>query len=253
MNRTRKRKILYRVLLLVLPLLILSIVVTGTILSWTSYNDFVKTINTDYRNIIKSSAGEIQLFIKDAQRGLEGLAWVIAATKANQWQKEMALAGFNHTATEFMSVSLTSPEGKRIVSTGWEETGVTFDETETFRKALMGQNAISHVMLTKEKIPYIRMAVPVYHLGKVQEVLWGELSLKSVWDVLEGIHIGHTGQVFIMDVSGRVIGHQQIDRVVRAHPAEQSEILTKLRQSNGPVQCCTVWATISRISTGSLS
>jgi signal transduction histidine kinase len=236
MTRIRKRKILYRVLLFVLPLLILSILMTGTILSWTSYNHFVKTINTDYRNIIKSSAGEIHLFIKNAQRDLEGLAWVIAATKANPWQREMALTAFNHAATEFMSVSLTSPDGKQIVSTGWEGTGDTFGQRETFKKARMGQNAISGVMLTKDKIPYIHIAVPVTHLGEVNEVLWAELSLKSVWDVLEGIRVGHTGQVFIMDVSGRVIGHQEIDRVVRTLPAEQPEILTKLRESDAPIE-----------------
>ena len=236
MNRIRKRNILYRVLLFVLPLLILSILMTGTIISWTSYNHFVKTINTDYRNIIKSSAGEIQLFIKNAQRDLEGLAWVIAATKINAWQKEMALTAFNHTATEFMSVSLISTQGKPILSTGWGDSEAAFGQSETFKKARMGQNAISGVMLTQEKIPYIHMAAPIIHLGEVKEVLWGELSLKSVWDVLEGIHVGHTGQVYIMDVSGRVIGHQEIDRVVRRLPEEQPEILTKLRQSNEPIE-----------------
>ncbi len=236
MNRIRKRKILYRVLLFALPLLVLSIVMTGAILSWTSYTHFQKTIKTDYRNIIKSSAGEIHLFIKNAQGELEALVRVIAATKLNPWQREMALAAFNHTATEFMSVSLISTQGKQILSTGWGGTDAAFGQSETFKKGRMGQNAISGVMLTKEKIPYIHIAVPIYHLGEVNEVLWGELSLKSVWDVLKGIHVGHTGQVYIMDVSGRVIGHQEIDRVVRTLPAGQSEILTKLRESDAPIE-----------------
>ncbi len=236
MSRIKKRKLVYKVLVFVLPLLVLSIIVTGTILSWTSYKHFLRTIKMDYRNIIKSSAGEIHLFIKNAQSELEGLAWVIAATKLNQWQKEMALAAFNHTATEFMSVSLISTQGKQIVSTGWEGADETFSQSETFKKGLMGQNAISGVMQTKENIPYIHMAMPVLHLGEVKEVLWGELNLKAIWDVLEGINVGHTGQVYIMDLSGRFIGHREIDRVVRTLPTGQSEILTKLRESDTPIE-----------------
>ncbi|UCG81486.1 MAG: sensor histidine kinase [Desulfobacterales bacterium] len=236
MDRVKKKKLIYRVLLYVLPLLILSIIMTAVVLSWTGYNHFRKTINTDYRNIVKSSAGEIRLFIKNAQRSLEGLAWVIASTKLDRWQKEMALTAFNHTATEFMSVSLISREGEGIVSTGFQGEDTSFGQSESFQKGLMGQNAISDVMLTKENIPYIDMAVPVYHLGEVKEVLWGKLNLKSVWDVLEGINIGHTGQVFIMDLSGRLIGHREIDRVVSTLPAAHPEILTRVRESDTPIE-----------------
>ena len=126
MNRIKKTKLIYKFLLFILPLLILSITITSIILSWTSYNYFLKTINQDYRNIIKSSAGEIRLYMESAQKNLEGLALVMAATKLNRWQKEMAMAAFNHSTTEFMSVSLISTEGKEIVSTGSDGTNITF-------------------------------------------------------------------------------------------------------------------------------
>ncbi|RLB83126.1 MAG: hypothetical protein DRH17_03475 [Deltaproteobacteria bacterium] len=236
MNRIKKTKLIYKFLLFILPLLILSIIITSVILSWTSYNYFLKTINQDYRNIIKSSAGEIRLYMEHAQKGLEGLALVMAATKLDRWQKEMALTAFNHMAVEFMSVSLISIEGNEIVSTGREGDDITFSQSEIFKKVLMGQNAISGVMLTKENIPYIHIAVPVLRLGEVKEVLWGELNLKSVWDVLEGIAIGHTGQVYIMDLSGRFIAHRKIDRVVTTPPAKKPDILKELRESDTPIE-----------------
>ncbi len=208
---------------------------TGIILSWTTYAHFQKTIDTDYQNIIKSSAGEIRLFMRNAQKGLEGLAWVIAATKLNQWQKEMAIAAFSHTATEFMSMSLISTQGKEIISVGLEKRDVNFSQSETFKKALTGKRAISGVMWTEENIPYIHVATPVLHLGEVKEVLWSELNLKSVWDVLEGVKVGDTGQVAIVDFSGQFIGHVEMDRVVRPRPEEASDVLKKLRTSNIPV------------------
>ena len=128
MDKTKKTRLLYKVLLFVLPFLVLSIIVTGIILSWTTYTQFQKTINTDYENIIKSSAGEIRLFMRNAQKGLEGLAWVMAATKLDPWQKEMAMAAFSHTATEFMSMSLISTQGKELISVGWKPGDLDFSQ-----------------------------------------------------------------------------------------------------------------------------
>ena len=120
MKRNTKKKLLYKLLFFILPLLVLSIVITSVILSWTGYTYFLKTINQDYSNIIKSSAGEIRLYMENAQKGMEGLAGVISATKLDSWQKEMALTAFNHTAVEFISISLISAEGEKVLSTGWE-------------------------------------------------------------------------------------------------------------------------------------
>ena len=236
MERVRKKRLLYRLLLFILPLLVLSIVATGVILSWASYRYSLKTIDQNYQNIIRSSAGEIRLYMENARKSLEGLALTMNATKLDKWQKEMALTAFSHSAVGFMSISLASTDGSRILTIGREGGPDTFGQSETFKQALGGESAVSAVTRTRENVPYINMAVPVRHLGRVVEVLWGELNLKSVWDVLEGIKVGETGQVFIMEASGRFIGHREIDLVVRAHASAPAGILRELRESDTPVQ-----------------
>jgi two-component system NtrC family sensor kinase len=235
MKKTRKTKILYKFLLFVLPFIILSILITSVILTWTSYNYFQKTIKQDYENIIKSSAGEIGLYMEHAHRGLETLSLAMSATKIDLWQKQMALAAFTHKNSEFMSVSLVSAQGRHIASTRWESPGFASVPTALFKKALLGQTAVSEVLLTQESLPFIHIAVPVMKLGQVAEILWGELNLKSIWDVLEGISIGRTGHVYIMELSGRYIAHREIDRVVSAPPEQKPEILKEVRASDIPV------------------
>jgi signal transduction histidine kinase len=236
MKNTRKTKILYKFLLFVLPFIILSILITSVILTWTSYGYFQKTINQDYGNIIKSSAGEIGLFMEHARRGLETLSLAMSATKLDLWQKKMALAAFNHENNEFMSVSLISEKGNPIASTRWEFMDFASGPAALFKKALSGQTFISGVLLTEESLPFIQIAVPVIRLGQVTEILWGDLNLKSVWDVLEGITIGRTGHVCIMDLSGRYIAHREIDRVVSAPPTQKPNILKEVRASDIPVR-----------------
>jgi two-component system NtrC family sensor kinase len=131
---------------------------------------------------------------------------------------------------------LISAKGKPIASTRWEARDFAFDFSELFKKALSGQTAVSDVLLTEESLPFVHIAVPVMRLGQVREILWGELNLKSVWDVLEGITIGRTGHVCIMDLSGRYIAHREIDRVVTAPPAKKPNILKEIRASDIPVR-----------------
>jgi signal transduction histidine kinase len=236
MKRIKRKKLVYKFLLFVLPLLILSIVVTSIILSWTNYKHFMMTIEQDYKNIIKTSAGEIRLFVKNAQQELEGLALVVAATKLDNWQKEIALNAFNHAADQFISVSLLSQDENLIVSTNPEKENIDSGQGEIFKKALAGETAISKVIVNQDKIPFMYMAVPISHLGEVKEVLCGKLNLKSVWDVLEGIKIGRTGHVCIMDTSGRFIAHEDFHRVVMTGLPESPEMLKKTLESDTPVK-----------------
>jgi len=230
MFRIKTTKLVYRVLILTLPLLIVSILMTSGVLTWTYYGYFLKNVDQDYRNIIKGSAGEIRFYMEDARKGLEGLAWVVAAIKPDDWQREMALAAFNHSAPQFMSIALLSLEGEEIIATGRVGNKILYAGEDMFKQVLAGKSPISGVMVTKENVPYVHMAVPVYHMGEVRNALWGELNLKSVWDVLEGVNIGDTGQVYIMDLSGRLIGHRDVDRVVNDPLVAGQDVLMRLHE-----------------------
>jgi two-component system, NtrC family, sensor kinase len=236
MKSTKKTKILYRFLVFVLPFIVISIVMTGVMLTWTGYVNFQKSIRQDYGNIIKSSAGEIRLFMQNAKKNLGSLAWVIAATKIDPWQQQMALTAFNQRTPEFMAVSLISPTGMNIATTRWEPQDFAETNRKLFKKALSGETTISRVMIFKEELPFVYIAVPIKRLGQVTEILWGELNLKSVWDVLEGIRIGRTGQVYIMDLSGRYIAHREIGRVLAPPPKERPKIFETIQQSDHPIQ-----------------
>ena len=205
-------------------------------LTWTGYINFQKSIQQDYGNIIRSSAGEIRLFLQNAKKNLVSLAWVIGATKIDPWQQQMALTAFNQRTPEFMAVSLISLTGKTIASTRWNPQHFADTNRMLFKKVLSGETAVSRVMIFKDELPFAYIAVPVKKLGQVKEILWGELNLKSVWDVLEGIRIGRTGQVYIMDLSGRYIAHREIGRVLTPPPKEKPKIFEIIRQSAHPIQ-----------------
>lgn len=230
-----KTRVFYRLLSTVIPFTFLSILITGAVLSWASYTYFSRSIKQDYRNIIRSSAGEIRLYVENARRDLEGLAWVISATKLDRWYERMALTAFNHTAPAFMGVALLSTDGEEIASTGVGAKITAFKYEEAFLAVVRGRSAISGVRVTPENIPYVFVGVPMFRDGAVTGILCGELNLKSVWDVLEGIRIGETGEIYIADFGGRLIGHREIDRVVNADAAVEAGVLRELMNSGKEV------------------
>ncbi len=226
-----KKALLIRALLFVLPIVVLSLAITGLILSWASYRSFKQTVRQDYTSIIKSSAGEIRAFVQSSRTGIESLAWVVAATKVDAWQQQMALTAFHHIADQFVTLTLLSQDGQEPVAVGQRLGAEALDQLDVYREAAAGRLATSDVMVTRERLPYIYLAAPVMRLGRVSQVLTAELNLKAIWDVLEGIRIGETGMVYLLDDTGKLIAHREIDRVVRAVPGVPPFVVEQLLES----------------------
>jgi signal transduction histidine kinase len=236
MPRDKKKKLIYQFLTFILPFIISSIFITGAILSLTNYSFFQKTIHQDYRIIIKSSAGEIRLFMDNAQRNLESLSLRMASAKLAPWQKEIILAAFLQSFQEFVSLELFSVSQGKIVSAISGSRPLNDNAAEVIDRAFSGQTATSGIMMTDNDIPRINAAVPLFSRGNVDAVLWAELDLKAIWDILERTTIGDTGQIYLMDLSGRTIAHREITRVVQMLPAATPDVLKEIRSAQAPVE-----------------
>jgi signal transduction histidine kinase len=232
-----RRRLTVRFLIYAIPLIFLVEVFTGAVLLVSSYKHSEKLILQDYENIIKGSKGEIGLYMQGARDGLASLALVVNATKLDDWQVQMALTAFNHVHPEFLSLSIITREGEEVLSTGIVSGREQLERGAIIDDAFGGKVAVSPVMLTKESVPYVQIATPVERLGEIQSVLAGELNLKSVWDVLQSIHIGDTGEIFITDLEGKIIGHRTIELVINPpdKPPMGPKILNELKASMEPM------------------
>jgi signal transduction histidine kinase len=235
MKHTRKTKIYHKFLLFILPLVIFSITITTGVLTWINFDHFRETIALDYQNILNSSIGEISTFMAHGIKDLDALSQIIASIKPDQWQQEIALSAFHHIHECYLSISLVSPTGKTITSTGWDDDDLISSQQALTKQAMEGESCISEVQLSKERLPFVMMAVPVKVLGEVTAILYAVVDLKYVWDILEGIRIGKSGQVYIMDLSGRYIAHRDIDKVLMRPPDKMMDIVHKIRHSDKPV------------------
>lgn len=236
MRPIKRKKLRFQLLVFVLPLVALAVIITSGVLSWYNYRHFKKNIQQNYQYILKSAVGEIGFFMNSALEGLQSLGMIITAAKTDPWQTDIALAAFAQTNSVFEVVTLYDLQGEKMVSTQPEGEETAVPDPSTFDRARTGQFSVSRVQITRDHVPYVYLAVPVFRRGKIHGVLWGELNLTSVWYVLERIRIGRTGKVYIVDLSGQYVCHPQIDFVVCEPPKEKPRFLEAVKNSPEPVE-----------------
>lgn len=227
----KRFRLFHKLAFIVIPFLIFAILLTNSVLSLVNYALNQENIQKNYGEIVRTSAGEIHQYIKGTLTGLEGLARVLSATSPDSWHESLALIAYLQTVQSFISISIVSPAGEVRSSTRLVGTHADFKHNDVFDKTLAGRSAISRVVLSEENVPFVYMGVPLFHRGCVAAVLWGELSIKAVWDVLEGIRVGETGGVFVIDSGGHFIAHREIDKVVERTARVEPSTLRRLVES----------------------
>ncbi len=59
------------------------------------------------------------------------------------------------------------------------------------------------------------MTVAVAGVREINGVTVGEINLKLIWDVISAIHVGQSGNAFVLDRAGRLVAHPDISLVLR--------------------------------------
>jgi signal transduction histidine kinase len=234
-RKPHKAKILKQFLMFVLPFVILAVSATSALLMWSNYIHYKTTISKNYRNIIRTSSGEIGLFMAFALKNLEAVAWVLATGGRDPYAQKMALTAFNHINSEFKHVSLISRQGKVIATTRWQDDSALWLDAQLLQKAAAGRSGFSHIRFGQEQFPQVALAAPTPGFAQSKDIVWGVLDLKFVWNVLEGINIGRSGQVYLMDGTGKYIAHRKIDRVLTTSSRIDGETLKTIRNTDQPV------------------
>ncbi|MDL1972400.1 MAG: cache domain-containing protein, partial [Deltaproteobacteria bacterium] len=115
-------------------------------------------------------------------------------------------------------------DGREEINTDLE--GVLRDRSRepAFLTAIKGKTYISEVYINSENIPMMTIAIPVKRLGETIRVLMAQVSLKEMWDLIDGIHIGKGSRVWLVSKEDRLIAYPDKKWVLKGrdmgyHPA----------------------------------
>lgn len=223
----------YRFVFFVLTFVMAAMLGISLLISVYSYHELKNTTRRDYGLILNSAAGEIRGYMTATQRALETLAHIITYMKPTPdgWEQNIAITAFSQKNPQFTDIKLINTTTGTV--TGDQFAGQpNYTATRVYQRAVAGRVAVSAVQRTPYNMPFVRMAVPVKRLGTIEEILWAELNLTSVWDVLNGIKIGKSGYVSVMNADGHYVSHLNIKPVLRRVPRAHMEQLSKIRNTD---------------------
>lgn len=148
----------------------------------------------------------------------------------------MVLAAYQLSNPEFIAITLLTADGEQILSTRLIGPPVQVAREDVFKKAREGGIGYTGTRFTRENLPYACLATPLESRGQVVAVLWAELNLKAVWNVLDRIRLGKTGRVYLLDSTGRFVIHPDMDRVVHGESADPSMVAELSKAGDKPIQ-----------------
>lgn len=90
-------------------------------------------------------------------------------------------------------------------------------DREYFKQAMQGKTYVSESRISGvTNAPVVTIAVPIKNtLGKIVGVFTADVSLKSIAEIAQNLHIGKTGYVDVVDQEGTVIANPDHERVLQ--------------------------------------
>jgi len=70
------------------------------------------------------------------------------------------------------------------------------------------------VKFNKNQEPYIINAYPIEQFDQIKGVLTAEINLKSIWELVDEIKVGETGNAFVVSGYGQLIAHPDKKKVI---------------------------------------
>jgi diguanylate cyclase (GGDEF)-like protein/PAS domain S-box-containing protein len=87
---------------------------------------------------------------------------------------------------------------------------ITIPQSQWFLQARAGQTYIGNVQLSASNEPYLIMAVPSSEDG----VVAARVKMDVLWEVVQNIHFGESGQAYVITRNGQIIAHTKPDVVI---------------------------------------
>jgi signal transduction histidine kinase/CheY-like chemotaxis protein len=90
--------------------------------------------------------------------------------------------------------------------------GIDLSQQPKFLETVFRKRFYGDVYYRQDSEPYMTLALAA---GSNAGVSVAEVNLKFVWDVISRIKVGQSGQAYVVDTSGRLLAHPDIDLVLR--------------------------------------
>jgi len=185
-----------------------------------------KSVLTNYREIVGRVADEVSSLVETPKELLLAASQIISLSAENSsWDQETILVEFTLRHPMFLRMISLDLAGNIMASSNLQEADSAKKNylQEAFDIAKQGENFFSQIKIAEEHFPFMVMAVPVIKEGEVSAVLLAEVNLQNIWDVVDAIHIGKSGEISIVSDTGILVANLDKKRVFSNEDLSKNE------------------------------
>ncbi|MFC2140096.1 ATP-binding protein [Candidatus Auribacterota bacterium] len=189
----------------------------------------------NYQEIVQRVSVEIDSLVNTPQSLLLAAAKIMGVINIDSWKQETVLVELALNHPYFKKIVSVDLKGEVMASSQMNRSQSYLKEAwETAKK---GESFFSDLKISPQHIPYMVISVPIKEGRNVVSVLIAQVNLKGIWEVIDKIKIGESGQVYIVSAKGGLIAHKDRKRVYSNEDlGQEKEVQAVLSGQNGALE-----------------
>lgn len=158
------------------------------------------SVRRDLQVIALRTAGELDQYFSGKTDMVIAARELLSYPNEDKFKIELMLKRLSLEFLHFKELAIYDISNRMIASSsGDQEASLPED---VFNTAKNGKTYKSPMLFTKESLPYIRIAVPLFWQGGVFRILKADIDILAVWNKIDDIRIGTTGHASILSQNG---------------------------------------------------
>ncbi|MCK5032883.1 MAG: Cache 3/Cache 2 fusion domain-containing protein [Calditrichia bacterium] len=177
-------------------------------------------IQKQHNEIGLRASNEIRLFLETPIKILETVVESQEIVGLNPFLQNLRLNKIVAKHPIFDRISVIDTLGNEITTTTFSSEEKQYSKDDFFTTVLKGEKYLSPVQFNEVKEPYIVSAHPILQFNEVIGIIAARINLRSIWELVDEIKIGETGNVFVISSGGQLIAHREKKKVL-----DRSEVI----------------------------
>lgn len=173
----------------------------------TSQNSIQQTILEKNLELSRRAAELITTTLEQARSINQLTAQNPAIYEGSRIIQELTVNNLVKQFPIFDNISLVDTSGTISIRTAY----TTEPDSANLKKALLsarnGMSYYSEVRMSSERFPVIDMGEPILLHNEVIGLLFAQVNLRAMWELVESSKIGQKGEAFIFDKYGKYLAH----------------------------------------------
>ena len=228
-----RRPLFYKYFLALFVAVVVPLLANGASEAWFGYRDQHVMLSQRLHAEAGTSAGKIQAFLDDITDQLQWtvqLPWREGADERHRFD----VLRLMRQVPAVVDVTLVDGKGvERLhvsrVDPDVVDSGINRANDPAVIGARPGQIWYGPVTLHEGSEPH--MTVAVAGAREINGITVAVINLKLIWDVISAIHVGQSGDAFVLDHSSRLVAHPDISLVLRGDDDPAAARLKDLRKA----------------------